>query len=79
MFCLTHALRKADAVIVVINMSDVARAAKFDLTKMGLGGAAARTLLTTQPSLKDNTAVKQISLEPFRGIHRGNQEVARNT
>ncbi|MFZ1973914.1 MAG: alpha-glucosidase [Candidatus Acidiferrales bacterium] len=56
---------KTDAVIVVINMSDAERAAKFDLTKMGLGGAALRTLLTTQASLKDNTSVKQISLEPF--------------
>jgi alpha-glucosidase len=56
---------KTDAVIVVVNMSDAARVAKFDLTKMGLGGAAVRTLLTTQASLKDDNSAKQISLEPF--------------
>jgi hypothetical protein len=37
----------------------------FDLTKLGLGGGTARTLLTTQASLKSNTSLKQISLEPF--------------
>jgi alpha-glucosidase len=56
---------KLEAVIVVINMSDAAHAVNFDLTKQGLGGEIARTLLTTQASLKGNTSVKQISLAPF--------------
>lgn len=60
-------LRKTsrDAVIVVINMSGAAKTVNFDLIKIGLAGATARTLLTTQASLKGNTSVKQISLEPF--------------
>ena len=60
-------LRKTsrDTVIVMINMTGAAHTVSFDLTKMGLGGGTARTLLTTQASLKGNTSVQQISLEPF--------------
>ena len=56
---------KLEAVIVVINMSGAAETVNFDLTKMGLAGGTARTLLTTQASLKGNASVKQLSLEPF--------------
>ncbi len=60
-------LRKtqSDAVIVAINMSAARQTVNFDLTKMGWAGGTARTLLTTQASLKGNAAVKQLSLEPF--------------
>ncbi|MGB2617151.1 MAG: alpha-glucosidase [Candidatus Acidiferrales bacterium] len=60
-------LRKTsrDTVIVVINLSPVRQTMNFDLTKKGLGDGTTRTLLTTQTSLKGNTTVKQISLEPF--------------
>ncbi|MFZ3329214.1 MAG: alpha-glucosidase [Candidatus Acidiferrales bacterium] len=60
-------LRKTsrDAVIVVINMSGAAKTVNFDLIKIGLGGAIVRTLLTTQASLKSNSSVNRISLEPF--------------
>jgi alpha-glucosidase len=60
-------LRKAGdyAVLVAINMSSSPRTVSFDLSKQGLSAAAAKTLLTTQPSLMDNTSVRQLSLEPF--------------
>ncbi|MGA7064059.1 MAG: alpha-glucosidase [Candidatus Acidiferrales bacterium] len=60
-------LRKTsrDTVIVVINLSPARQTMNFDLTKKGLGDGTTRTLLTTQTSLKGNTTVKQISLEPF--------------
>jgi alpha-glucosidase len=54
-----------EVVIVVINMSGAAETVNFDLTKAGLGGMTARTLLTTQASLKGNASLKQIGLEPF--------------
>ncbi len=54
-----------DAVLIVINMSASPRNVSFDLSKQGFGSGAAKTLLTTQPSLKNTSSVKQLSLEPF--------------
>jgi len=54
-----------DAVLIVINMSAGPRNVSFDLSKQGFGSGAAKTLLTTQPSLKSTSSVKQLSLEPF--------------
>jgi alpha-glucosidase len=60
-------LRKSGdhAVLVAINMSASPQTVNFDLSKQGLSAGAAKTLLTTQPSLKNKTSVGQISLEPF--------------
>jgi len=60
-------LRKSGdyAVLVAINMSSSPQIISFDLSKQGLNAAAVKTLLTTQPSLKDKTSVRQLSLEPF--------------
>jgi alpha-glucosidase len=60
-------LRKSDndAVIVAINMSAEPRTVNFDLAKQGVAADSAKTLLTTQASLKDNTSAKQLLLEPF--------------
>jgi alpha-glucosidase len=54
-----------DAVLVVINMSASRRDVTFDLSKQGFGSGAVKTLVTTQPSLKNTSSVKQLSLEPF--------------
>jgi alpha-glucosidase len=56
---------KTDAVIVVINMSAAPRTANFKLSKQRLSVKSAKTLLTTQPSLQNNSSVAQLSLEPF--------------
>jgi alpha-glucosidase len=60
-------LRKSsdEAVIVVINMSAAPQRVNFDLASQGLSGASAKTLLTTQASLRDNSSVTSIALEPF--------------
>jgi alpha-glucosidase len=60
-------LRKSGdhAVLVAINMSASPQTVNFDLSKQGLSAGAAKTLITTQPSLKNKTSVGQISLEPF--------------
>lgn len=60
-------LRRAgdDAVIVVINMSAGSQKVKFDLSQQGFSSGSAKTLMTTQSSLKNASSVKQLSLEPF--------------
>jgi len=60
-------LRKTatDAVIVVINMSAARQRVNFKLSKQRLSVKSATTLLTTQPSLQNNSSVAQLSLEPF--------------
>jgi alpha-glucosidase len=60
-------LRKSatDALIVIINMSAAPQTVNFRLSKQGLNVKSAKTLLTTQPSLQNNSSVAQISLEPF--------------
>ena len=60
-------LRRAgeNAVLVVINMSAKPQKVSFDLSQQGFGAGAARTLMTTQASLKTASSVKQLSLEPF--------------
>jgi hypothetical protein len=56
---------QGDAVVVVINMSANPQKVSFDLAKQGFSSEAAKTLLTTQASLKNASSVKQLSLEPF--------------
>jgi alpha-glucosidase len=55
---------KDDAVIVVINMSAAPQMFSFQLSPH-LSVRSAETLLTTQPSLQNNSSVAQLSLEPF--------------
>ena len=52
------------AAIVVINMSASPQNINFDLSGQGLG-ASATTLMTTQASLKNNSSVQHLALEPF--------------
>jgi alpha-glucosidase len=54
-----------DAAPVVINMSASPLKVSFDLSQQGFGSGAAKTLLTTQASVKNNSSVAQLSLEPF--------------
>jgi alpha-glucosidase len=65
-------LRKASgyAVLVAINMSAVPRAVHFDLARQGIAATSAKTLLTTQSSLKEKASIAQISLEPY-GVYIG--------
>jgi alpha-glucosidase len=56
---------KNDAVIVVINLSAAAQMLNFTLAQQRLSVSSAKTLLTTQPSLQNNSSVAQLSLEPF--------------
>jgi alpha-glucosidase len=56
---------KNDAVIVVINMSAAPQMLNFHLSQQHLSVRSAKTLLTTQPSLQNNSSVAQLSLEPF--------------
>ncbi len=56
---------QGDAALIVINMSASPQKVSFDLTKQGFESGAAKTLLTTQSSLKNAASVKQLSLEPF--------------
>jgi alpha-glucosidase len=65
-------LRKASgySVLVAINMSAVPRAVHFDLGRQGITATWAKTLLTTQPSLKEKASIAQMSLEPF-GVYIG--------
>jgi glycosidase len=60
-------LRKSSngAAIVVINMSALPQKVNFDLSSQGLSAGLAKTLLTTQSSLRDNPSVQQLALEPF--------------
>ena len=60
-------LRKSDgeAVIVVINMSATPQKVMLDLSSHGLNADSVKTLLTTQSSLRNSSAVAQITLEPF--------------
>jgi alpha-glucosidase len=60
-------LRKTqnDAVLVVINMSAAPQTVNFKLSKSRLNAKLAKTLLTTQSSLQNNSDVTQLSLEPF--------------
>ncbi len=54
-----------DAALIVINMSSSPQKVSFDLTKQGFESGTAKTLLTTQSSLKNTSSFKQVSLEPF--------------
>jgi len=56
---------KNDAVLVVINMSAGPQTVNFKLSRQSLNAKSARTLLTTQPSLRTNSSAAQLSLEPF--------------
>ena len=56
---------KNDAVLVAINMSADPQTLKFNLSKQRLSAKSAKTLLTTQSSLQNNSSVAQLSLEPF--------------
>jgi alpha-glucosidase len=56
---------KNEAVIVVINMSAAPQTVNFKLSKQRLSAKSAKTLLTTQPSLQNNSSVAQLTLEPF--------------
>jgi alpha-glucosidase len=60
-------LRKSGdyAVLIAINMSAVTQAAHFDLAQHGIAATSAKTLLTTQATLKEKASLAQISLEPF--------------
>ena len=60
-------LRKSatDALLVIINMSAAPQTVNFRLSKQRLNVKSAKTLLTTQPSLQNNSSVAQLSLEPF--------------
>jgi alpha-glucosidase len=60
-------LRKSGnhAVLVAINMSGAPQTVKFDLPAQGLDANHAKTLLTTQASLKAATSVGHLTLEPF--------------
>jgi alpha-glucosidase len=60
-------LRKSDGsgVIVVINMSATAQKVSFDLSAQGLSASSVKTLLTTQSSLRSNSSLAQLTLEPF--------------
>jgi alpha-glucosidase len=60
-------LRKSgdEAVIVAINMSAEPQKVSFDLSGQGLNGGSAKTLLTTQSSLVNNSSVGRLTLEPF--------------
>ena len=56
---------KTAALIVVINMSSSAQTVNFKLSQQRLDVNSAKTRLTTQPSLQNNSSVAQLSLEPF--------------
>jgi alpha-glucosidase len=56
---------KNDALLVAINMSAASQTVNFKLSKQRLSAKLAKTLLTTQSSLQNNSNVAQLSLEPF--------------
>jgi alpha-glucosidase len=60
-------LRKSTkgAVIVVINMLASPQKVDFDLSAQGLNAGSTKTLLTTQASLKTNSSVQHLAMEPF--------------
>ena len=60
-------LRKSNhaAVIVAINMSASPRNLDLDLSSQGLNASAARTLMTTEGTLKSASSVQHLTFEPF--------------
>jgi alpha-glucosidase len=56
---------KHDAMLIAINMSAAPQTVDFKLSKQRLSAKSAKTLLTTQSSLENNSNVAQLSLEPF--------------
>ena len=58
-------MTKDDAVLVVINVSPAPQTVNFKLSKQRLSAKSAKTLLTTQSSLQNNSSAAQLSLEPF--------------
>jgi len=56
---------KNDTVLVVINMSAAPQTLNFKLSKQRFSAKSAKTLLTTQSSLQNNSSIAQLSLEPF--------------
>jgi hypothetical protein len=46
-------------------LSAAAQMLNFTLAQQRLSLSSAKTLLTTQPSLQNNSSVAQLSLEPF--------------
>jgi alpha-glucosidase len=54
-----------DAVLVAINMSANPQKVSFELSQQGFASGTAKTLMTTQSSLKEASSTKQLSLEPF--------------
>jgi alpha-glucosidase len=56
---------KNDTVLVVINMSAAPQTVNFKLSKQRFSAKSAKTLLTTQSSLQNNSSIAQLSLEPF--------------
>ena len=60
-------LRKSNggAAIIVINLSAAPQKVNFDLSPQGLRAGSAKTLMTTQAPLKENSSVEQLALEPF--------------
>jgi hypothetical protein len=49
----------------VVNMSASPQKTRFNLSPQGLSAGSAKTLLTTQASLNDDSSVQQLTLEPF--------------
>jgi alpha-glucosidase len=56
---------KAEAVLVVLNMSAVAQNVRFDLSPQNLSSTTARTLLTTRIDRPKEASLRELSLEPF--------------
>jgi alpha-glucosidase len=65
---------KNDALLVAINMSAASQTVNFKLSKQRLSAKSAKTLLTTQSSLQNNSNVAQLSLEPFAAYIAALQE-----
>jgi alpha-glucosidase len=56
---------KAQAVLVVLNMSTVPQKVRFDLSPQNLSSATARTLLTTRSDRPKKASLRELSLEPL--------------
>ena len=52
---------KGKAVLVALNMSDSPQKARFDLSKLGFGGALLKTVISSEASAKGN----EVTLQPF--------------
>ena len=52
---------KGKAVVVALNMSALPQKVRFDLSRLGFGGASLQTLITSQSSAKGN----EVTLAPF--------------